>query len=144
MSDFLVAQRYNAPRRDTHPEHLAENGLVPLQQHSRGECQATMTRRARIYLQPKTAMQSGRAGTREWVLDFEPSEPSRPDELMGWNGSGDTQRQVRLRFAEQADAIAYAEKHGLAYEVEPPRRRRIAPKAYADNFRFGRREGWTH
>ena len=31
--------------------------------------------RARIYQPPKTAMQSGWAGTHEWVLEFEPSSP---------------------------------------------------------------------
>ena len=103
-----------------------------------------MTNRARIYQQPKTAMQSGRAGTAQWVLAFEPSEPARPDALMGWSGSGDTQMQVRLRFTTQAEATAYADRHSLAYEVEQPKRRRVCPKAYADNFRFGRLEGWTH
>ena len=40
--------------------------------------------------------------------------------------------------------MAYAERRGLAVEVELPRERVIRPKAYADNFRFGRRENWTH
>ena len=100
--------------------------------------------RARIYQHPKTAMQSGRAGTHEWVLEFEPGEPLRADPLMGWTGGGDTQTQVRLRFETRAEAVAYAERRGLAVEVELPRERVVRPKAYADNFRFGRRENWTH
>jgi hypothetical protein len=103
-----------------------------------------MTIRARIYQQPKTAMQSGTAGTQDWVLDFEPAEARRPDPLMGWIGSADTQSQVRLRFDSREDAVAYAEKHGFTYEVELPKPRRFRPKAYADNFRYGRRENWTH
>jgi hypothetical protein len=103
-----------------------------------------MTNHARIYQQAKTAMQSGWAGTGEWVLAFEPAERRRTDPLMGWSGSADTQTQVRLRFADRAEAVAYAEKHGLAYEVELPKGRRVRPKAYADNFRFGRLENWTH
>ncbi len=103
-----------------------------------------MTRHARIYQQPKTAMQSGMAGTQEWVLDFEPSEPRRADPLMGWIGSADTQTQVRLRFDSREEAVAFAERQGFAYEVELPRPRRVRPKAYADNFRFGRYENWTH
>ena len=103
-----------------------------------------MTSRARIYQQPKTAMQSGMAGTGEWVLDFEPAEARRADPLMGWSGSADTQAQVRLRFDSRDEAIAYADRCGLAYDVELPRTRRVGPKAYADNFRFGRRENWTH
>ena len=66
--------------------------------------------RARIYQPPKNAMQSGRAGTHEWVLDFEPIVAARPDPLMGWIGSADTQAQVRLNFPTREEAVAYAEK----------------------------------
>jgi hypothetical protein len=103
-----------------------------------------MTVRARIYQQPKTAMQSGHAGTREWVLDFEQAEARRADPLMGWIGSSDTQAQVRLRFETRQEAVAYAEKAGYAYQVELPHERQFRPKAYADNFRYGRIENWTH
>ncbi len=100
--------------------------------------------RARIYQPPKTAMQSGTHGTHHWVLDFEPSGARRPDPLMGWIGGGDTTAQVTLRFATLEEATAYAERQGLPYEVELPHVRQIKPKAYADNFRFGRMENWTH
>jgi hypothetical protein len=100
--------------------------------------------RARIYQPPKNAMQSGWAGTHEWVLEFEPAEPRRADPLMGWIGSADTQAQVILRFATQAEALAYAEAHGIPYDLELTRARHVKPKAYADNFRYGRRENWTH
>ena len=101
--------------------------------------------RARIFQRPKTAMQSGTAGTGNWVLQFEPGERERNDPLMGWWGSQDTQGQVRLRFDTREEAIAFAERKGIAYEVEiPPRPRTLKPKAYADNFRYGRTENWTH
>ena len=100
--------------------------------------------RARIYQPPKTVMQSGRAGTHHWVLEFEPASPHRADPLMGWIGSADTQTQVKLTFESREEAVAYAERHGIAYEAELPQERRVKPKAYADNFRFGRREMWTH
>jgi hypothetical protein len=100
--------------------------------------------RARIYQPPKNAMQSGRAGTNEWVLEFERSSPQRPDPLMGWIGSSDTQQQVRLIFQTREEAVSYAEKHGIVYDLELPQPRRIRPKAYADNFRYGRIENWTH
>jgi len=103
-----------------------------------------MAIRARIFQQPKPATQSGVAGTHDWVLDFEPAAARRADPLMGWTGSADTQTQVRLRFATREEAVAYAEKGGLAYDIELPRARRLRPKAYADNFRFGRPENWTH
>ncbi|MCW3475013.1 ETC complex I subunit [Limobrevibacterium gyesilva] len=103
-----------------------------------------MAPRVRIYQQPKTAMQSGMAGTHEWVLEFEPTEARRADPLMGWIGSSDTRGQVRLTFATRDEAVAYAAKQGFAYEVELPHQRRMKPKAYADNFKFGRSENWTH
>ncbi len=100
--------------------------------------------RARIYQPPKTAMQSGRAGTDHWVLEFEPASPLRPDPLMGWIGSTDTQAQVKLTFETRDEAVSFADKNGVAYDLELTQQRRVKPKAYADNFRFGRREMWTH
>jgi hypothetical protein len=100
--------------------------------------------RARIYQPPKNAMQSGRAGTHEWVIEFETSAPGRADPLMGWIGGGDTQAQVRLLFGTREEAVAYADRQGIAYDLELPPPRRVRPKAYADNFRYGRIENWTH
>ena len=100
--------------------------------------------RARIFRQPKTAMQSGRAGTDEWVLEWEPTAKQKADPLMGWIGQGDTQGQVRLRFSSRDDAVAYAEQRGLSFEVALETVHRERPKAYADNFKFGRAENWTH
>ena len=100
--------------------------------------------RARIYQPPKTAMQSGRANTDHWVLDYGQAEARRADPMMGWSGSADTQAQVRLKFDSKAEAVAYAERMGIPYDVETPMIRQIKPKAYADNFRSGRLQNWTH
>jgi hypothetical protein len=99
--------------------------------------------RARIYRVPKTAMQSGTAGTEHWALQWEPSREIN-DPLMGWWGSGDTRGQVRLRFDTREEAIAFAERNAIPYDVELPPVQRRKPKAYADNFRFCRVENWTH
>ncbi len=100
---------------------------------------------ARIHRPPRSAMQSGRANTRSWVLEYGPTGPLRLDPLTGWPGSADTSNQVHLRFATKEAAIAHAEAQGLSYEVEePPPPKPITPKVYADNFRFGRLENWTH
>lgn len=99
---------------------------------------------ARIYKPSKTAMQSGQANTRAWVLDFEPEEPRQVEPLMGWTSSGDMHQQVRLRFSSREEAVAYCERHGIAYQVfeAGPHARRTM--AYADNFAFRRRDAWTH
>ena len=93
---------------------------------------------ARIYKPARTAMQSGRAKTKEWVLEFEPREAQRADPLMGWAGSSDTLGQVTLQFATREEATAYANKRGIAFDLEMPHATKLKPKAYADNFRFDR------
>jgi hypothetical protein len=99
---------------------------------------------ARIYKPAKTAMQSGTAKTKEWVLDYEPEQPREIEPLMGWTSSGDMRQQVQLRFDSAEEAIAYCDRQGIAYQVfqsTPPARRVIS---YADNFAFNRRDPWTH
>ncbi|MGH6947326.1 MAG: ETC complex I subunit [Kiloniellales bacterium] len=98
----------------------------------------------RIFLPPKTAMQSGRANTRRWVLEFEPESRREVEPLMGWTASGDMRQQLRLRFDTKEEAVAYAKKHGYMYSVEEQRRGEPRPKAYADNFRTDRILPWTH
>lgn len=101
---------------------------------------------ARIYPPPKSAMQSGKARSLGWVLEWEPAEPKRIDPLTGWFGSSDTQAQVKLHFETREQAVAFAEAKGIPYEVEEPAPAKAGakPKSYADNFRFGRNENWTH
>ena len=101
--------------------------------------------RARIFRRPKTSQQSGHAHTGDWVLEYQPAERELNDPLMGWWGSSDTLGSVRLRFDGPEEAKAYADKHGLTYDFEAaPASRPVKPKAYADNFRYGRAENWTH
>jgi hypothetical protein len=90
---------------------------------------------ARIYQRPKNAMQSGRARTGEWVLEFIPAEARTADPLMGWAGSGDTQVQVQLSFATAELATAYANKNGIDYTVITTPRQTLKLQTYADNFR---------
>jgi hypothetical protein len=99
---------------------------------------------ARIYQPPKNAMQSGRGMSQQWVLEFLPDVPRRPDPLMGWISGSDTMAEVKLIFSTREEAIAYADRAGLKYEAELPQDRRIRPKAYADNFSWKRFELWTH
>ena len=70
---------------------------------------------ARIYKPARTAMQSGNAKTKEWVLDYEPEQPRAVEPLMGWTSSGDMKQQLRLSFATKEEAIAYCEREGIAY-----------------------------
>jgi len=93
---------------------------------------------ARIYRPAKTAMQSGRALTRTWILEFEQGSQRRPDPLMGWSSAMDTLNQIRLRFDTLEEAKAYAEKRGLEHQIIEPQERTPKPKSYAENFRYDR------
>lgn len=99
---------------------------------------------ARIYRPAKTAMQSGRAKTKEWMLDYEPEEPRVVESLMGWTTSGDMKSQLRLSFDTKEEAIAYCERHGIAYQVFEPKTAPRRGLSYADNFAYSRRTPWTH
>ena len=99
---------------------------------------------ARIYKPARNAMQSGLGKAKDWLLTYEPEQPRSIDPLMGWTSSGDMKQQLRLQFDSKEDAVAYCERHGIAYEVfdsTPPERPRIA---YSDNFAPTRRGAWTH
>lgn len=102
--------------------------------------------RARLYSPAKTAMSSGMAKSKGWVLDFEPQSSAVVDPLMGWTGSDDTQKQVRLKFDTREDAMDYAKDHGIEVIVTQPTRRKpnIRPGGYGENFANSRRKAWTH
>ncbi|MGB7408506.1 MAG: ETC complex I subunit [Pontixanthobacter sp.] len=88
-----------------------------------------------IYQVPKSAMQSGKAKIDTWMLEFEQSEARKPDPLMGWTGSGDTQAQVQLKFESKDAAKDYAEKHGIVARVHATPPKKLKLQAYADNFK---------
>jgi len=99
---------------------------------------------ARIFRPAKNAMQSGKAKTRDWVLEFEPAAAKRVDPLTGWTQSTDMNGQVRLTFETREEAVAYAQKHGIAFQLIEPKTPKPIIKAYADNFAAGRKQSWTH
>lgn len=102
--------------------------------------------RARIYRPAKTAMSSGTAKTKKWVLDFAPASARAVDPLMGWTSSSDTQSQVRLQFDSKEAAQAYAREKGIDAVVLDTKKRKpnIRPRGYGENFATNRRGAWTH
>jgi hypothetical protein len=99
---------------------------------------------ARIFRPAKTAMQSGKAKARDWVLEFEPAAARQVEPLMGWTSSTDMNGQVRLAFETKEEAIAYAQRNGIAFQLFEPKQARQILRAYADNFAVDRKEPWTH
>lgn len=99
---------------------------------------------ARIFRPAKTAMQSGKAKTDRWVLEYEPQVSRKVEPLMGYTSSRDMRSQIRLTFDSREEAIEYATRNGIAYRLfEPhePKRRAIS---YSDNFHYDRTQPWTH
>ena len=89
-------------------------------------------------------MQSGTAKTTRWLLEFGQERPRDIDPLMGWTSSSDMPQQVKLWFDTCEEAIAYAERKGIAATVEHPKAPKRRPIAYSDNFKFSRDGPWTH
>ncbi|WP_296428341.1 ETC complex I subunit [Yoonia sp.] len=102
--------------------------------------------RARIYKPAKTAMSSGTAKTRHWVLEYVAETARDVDPLMGWTSSSDTQAQVKLHFETKQAAVDYAQEHAIDAVVQEPKVRKanIRPGGYGENFATHRRGVWTH
>ena len=101
---------------------------------------------ARIFRPTKSAMSSGQAKSRDWVLEFVNDSGRDIDPLMGWTSSSDTQAQVRLRFPTKEAALDYARDHGIDAVVTEPKTRKanVRPRGYGENFATDRRGAWTH
>ena len=99
----------------------------------------------RIFKPARNAMQSGKGKTKEWVLQYDAAVKRQADPLMGWTSVAETRQQVTLKFETKEEAIAYAEREGLAYTLAPePNAGKPIRKSYSDNFKFGRSDNWTH
>jgi hypothetical protein len=68
--------------------HAPDCRITPTHVNARGPM------RARIYQPARTAMSSGTAKTKHWVLEFASETARGIDPLMGWTSSTDTQTQV--------------------------------------------------
>jgi hypothetical protein len=99
---------------------------------------------ARIYQPARTAMQSGKARCKKWVLEYEPERPREIEPLMGWTASSDMRSQLGIEFDTKEEAVAYAEKHAIPYRVFEPHEPTPKSRSYSDNFRFDRKTPWTH
>ena len=99
---------------------------------------------ARIYRPSRSAMQSGAANTKHWLLEDEPERRRVAEPLMGWTSSTDMRGQIKLWFDTKDEAVAYAVREGIPYRLEEPNEVKRRPMSYSDNFRFNRVGQWTH
>jgi len=93
-------------------------------------------RTVRIYKPTKTATQSGDWHGHHWRMDWDILGKGHRWEnpLMGWQSSADFMQGTHLNFKSREDAIRFADKQGYEYFVQEPNERKVAPKAYANNF----------
>ena len=99
---------------------------------------------AYIYRPRKSTMQSGRAGTKNWVLEIVGASERSSDPLMGWTSSTDTSSQVKLNFDSKSHAESYANRNGIRYSVIESKQRARQVKSYSENFSPDRKIAWTH
>ena len=78
-------------------------------------------------------MQSGLGKTDKWILEYETNDPTS-NPLMGWESSNDTLSELKLEFSSKENALNYAKKMKIDYELIEPKKRKIVKKSYADNF----------
>ncbi|HJU17143.1 MAG TPA: NADH dehydrogenase ubiquinone Fe-S protein 4 [Stellaceae bacterium] len=71
----------------------------------------------------KSAVTSGRAGMKRWLLEFEPQSAQFIEPLMGWAGSADPLAQMRLTFPSRDAVVTYAKRRGLDDEVREQQER---------------------
>ena len=91
--------------------------------------------KAKIYKPSKTAMQSGRSKYNKWALKFSDQKNQRKDTMMGWNGGSSTVSQIELKFSSKEEAVSYANKNSIDYEILETSERKVINKSYADNFK---------
>ena len=90
-------------------------------------------KKAKIYKPSKTAMQSGNKKNNKWIIEFITDNPDI-NPLMGWESSKDTYSELKLEFTKKENAIEYAKKNKIIFEIIEPKPRKVTKKSYADNF----------
>ena len=90
-------------------------------------------KKAKIYKPSKTATQSGLKKFDKWIIEYITNDPTI-NPLMGWESSNDTLGELKLEFSSKENALNYAKKMKIDYEIIEPKKRKIVKKSYADNF----------
>ena len=59
----------------------------------------------------QNSMQSGKAKTHLWVLEYDREVPRTIDPIMGYTSSSDMKQQLRLTFETRDEAVSYAKRN---------------------------------
>ncbi|KAI9671271.1 MAG: NADH:ubiquinone oxidoreductase 21kD subunit [Trizodia sp. TS-e1964] len=149
-SSLTIEVKHNEPNYDTHIDHATSSFSPRVKQIMDGSEDGEVlpaavlsgapieleARTVRIYKPSKPATQSGTWRSHHWLMDWDILQKGHRWEnpLMGWQSSADFMQGTVLNFTSKEDAIRFAQKQGYEYIVQEPNVRKIAPKAYANNF----------
>ena len=98
--------------------------------------------KAKIYQPAKSATQSAKSNF--WLLEFNAQDKPNIDNKMLWTSSSNTQDKVKIRFSDKDKAVKFAQDNKIKLILIEPKKRKIKPKSYADNFSPNRKTPWTH
>ena len=90
-----------------------------------------------IYKNKKSPTQSGKLHKDFWVLEHINDKAVKTDLLTGWKTT-ETNLIKKMKFSNQEEAVTYAEKNNLEFEILKEVNKDISNKSYADNFKFKR------
>ena len=90
-----------------------------------------------IYKNKKSPTQSGRLHKEFWFLEQINTKGFKTDLLTGWK-TNETNLTKKMKFSNKEEAVSYAKKNNLDYEILTEVNKEIGNKSYADNFKFKR------
>ena len=90
-----------------------------------------------IYKRKKSPTQSGDKTEKFWIIEDISPDKYIKDPLTGWKGTN-KKSSIKMKFESKQEAIDYASKNQLKYDVVEENIKKFKSKSYADNFRFKR------
>ena len=90
-----------------------------------------------IYKNKKSPTQSGKLHKDFWVLEHINDKGVKTDLLTGWKTT-EINLTKKMKFSSKEDAISYAKKNNIDFEILKEVNNKISNKSYADNFKFKR------
>ena len=90
-----------------------------------------------IYKNKKSPTQSGKLHKDFWVLEHINDKGVKTDLLTGWKTT-ETNLTKKMKFLNKEEAVSYAKKNNLDFEILKEVNKEISNKSYADNFKFKR------
>ena len=90
-----------------------------------------------IYKNKKLPTQSGKLHKEFWLLEHINTKGIKTDLLTGWKTT-ETNLIKKMKFSSKEEAVAYAKKNNLDFEILKEVDKEISNKSYADNFKFKR------